>query len=344
MTVIHMETKTGSVAPEPEKDGSVSRERYKAAASALRAHKDSTVGVTWKDLATQIGGEYSDTTLSLFSNEKYPRENARRVTEAVEEFLGLVAERRKLVTNTAYVATSVSRRLLGLLKQVVLLTKIGVAAAESGTGKTKTLQHYWSEHPRSIYIKANALFASRSATSWPLMLKLATAVGLTAVGKNKQAGAYEAIVAGLRNTSRLVIIDEAQFLQNDSLDLIRCIHEEANIPVVLAGNESLYERGPGGYGNSAAFVQFQSRCLRTRFGTGDIKAADVEAIAEQLVGVDVARDAASLLLDQARAAGGFRRLVTLLQIAQTLRDGNGAVRKTHVVRAIEDAGTWGGAQ
>lgn len=328
----------GSGGAEPPNNGAVTVERYERAAAALKSHK-STTGATWDDIATELGGQWSKSTINSYAGGKYPLENARNITEAIEQFMSTLDERRSLVTQTAFVETSIALKVLSLLKKATLLTKIAVIAAESGTGKTKTLQWYWTQHPRTVYLKANATFISRHhASVWPLVRKLMLALGTAAANGNtqRQAESYDVIVNALRGTGRPVIIDEAQFLTPEALDLVRCIHEEADVPFILGGNETLYERAVGSSRGAAAFTQFQSRSFRAHLTTAEIKPSDVTLIAEQLIGVDVARDAAPILLDQARSAGGFRRLVSVLQLAQTLREGSGAVRKEHVLAAIKE--------
>lgn len=313
-------------------NGALTPDHYRRVANALKLHKSIT-GASWEELAPEFG--YKGSGLNLFANERYPIANAHHLCKAIEQTLATIEERRSLITEVRYVETTIARGINALLKKAVLLNKIVICAAESGTGKTTTFQNYYLQHPRAIYFKGNATFATSTASTWPLLVKLACALDNQRAAIGAKAMMYEIILGSLRNTGRLIIIDEAQFLQPGQLDLVRCLHEEARCPVVLGGNETLYERA-GAFGSSASFVQFNSRSLRARFGTGDIDASDVELIAEQLVGIEFARDAAPILLEQARAAGGFRRLTTILQLAQTHRDGNGKVRKEHVLKGIRE--------
>jgi DNA transposition AAA+ family ATPase len=322
-------------------NGSVSVEHYRRVAAALNEYKSNTAGVTWASLAREIGGEYSESSMSVFASGKYKCESARNIVEAVERFLSLVDERRQLITEAQYVPTSLSRRMLALIKKVVLLTKIGVIAAESGTGKTRTLQEYLISAPRSIYIMCDPTMQPQHLSVWPVLYRLLASLGVHTNAKCNQVIAMVTVIDKLRNTGRAIIFDEAQFLPAVALDLIRGIHEQARVPVILAGNETMYEGARSGQ-SSAAYVQFASRSLRERFGSADIKPADVDMIAEQLVGVELAKSSEKMLVDQARSAGGFRRLVTLLQIAQTLRLGNERITHAHVVRALDEVREQGG--
>lgn len=334
-----------SAATEASNNGAITQARYDRVVEALRAYKGST-RCTWAELATSIGGEYSDSTLSVLASGKYPLESSHKLIVRIEEFLRLVEERRALVTQPTFVATSVSKRIFALIKRVVLFSKIGVIGAESGTGKTRSLEEWHIGHPNATYIRANRTFSPSASSSRassspaPTMAKIAKAIGcVDALSMRSQAFVYDAIVGTLRGTGRLLILDEAHFLPSEALDVIRTIHEDANIPVVLAGHAALYDRGPRDY---ESLIAFRSRALREKFLTSQIRSTDVDLIASQIVGVDVARDASKVLLQESQSSGGFRRLVTLLQVAQTYRNSDEAVTKAHVLRAIDERPEDGG--
>ncbi len=333
MTVIELPTKAkDSAATESQNNGAISRERYDKAASALREFK-STTGRTWEDIAHEIG-DYSGSTITVFTTGKYPLGNSRNIVVAAERFLALVSERRSLLTETRYVETTIARGITAAIKKAELLNKIVVIQTESGCGKTTVLQHYAVAYPRTVYLKGNPTFRTKASSTWALQVEIGAAIDLPAGAKGMKTMLYQAIRKTLRNSGRLLIIDEAQFLEPDQLDLMRCLHEEAKIPVVLSGNHDLYERAQG-FSSSAAFVQFRSRTLHASFAIKDIQPADVELIAEQF-DIEIGRDAHAILLDQARMSGGFRRLTSVLQLAQIHRSGTGKVRKEHVLAAIKE--------
>lgn len=335
MTVIEMPGKGKDPAGTGSKgNGHGGTDEINAIASALREYKSNTAR-TWDDIGTEVG--YSGAALSMFAASKYPGTNSNAIGEAVEKFLTTIEERRGLITETKFVNTTIARGIVAMLAKAVLMTKIVIIAAESGIGKTTTLQHYYAEHPRVVYIKGNPTFHTNAASTWPFQVELAEALNITARAKGIKTVLYQEIRNTLRNSGRLIIIDEAQFLEPVQLDLVRCLHEEAKIPIALSGNDQIYERAAGAFGSPAAFIQFQSRTLRARFSARDIKQSDVTLIAEQF-DVEIGRDAEALLLNEAQASGGLRRLTTILLLAQMHRAGNGKVRKEHVLAAIKELG------
>ena len=83
----------------------------------------------------------------------------------------------------------------------------------------------------------------------------------------------QCILAKLKGTSQLLILDEAQHLSERSFDAIRAINDKAHIGIVYAGNPSVLRRM---YGRKAEeFDQVYSRttykcCLNNSFTKSDI--------------------------------------------------------------------------
>ncbi|MEN0021585.1 MAG: AAA family ATPase, partial [Planctomycetota bacterium] len=50
-----------------------------------------------------------------------------------------------------------------------------------------------------------------------------------------------AIMDHLRGTDRLILLDECQHLKRDSLDVLRDIHDEAEVPIILCGTHDLVD-------------------------------------------------------------------------------------------------------
>jgi DNA transposition AAA+ family ATPase len=321
----------GSGGAEPGTNGEVTLERYEQIATRLSEFK-STTHSTWPEIAAQIG-DIQPSTLTTFAGGKYPLKHARNLCEAVERFFAVVDERTGLITSTVYVETSLAKRMNGLIKKAVLLTKMVEIAAESGTGKTKTLQHWWAQNPRAIYIQANATFKTSVGSTFPLLAKLMRAMGRQVFIGQKPV-LYDTLCDELRGTGRPLIIDRAQWVQAGQRDMLCDLHEDANVPIIFGIASD--DREAGAFSANAG-TSFKSRLLREELRTSHITAGDVDLIAEAFGGIDVARDAAPILLSQSQLPGGFRRLVNILQLAQTFRHaGQRKVGKDHVIAAVKE--------
>ena len=85
------------------------------------------------------------------------------------------------------------------------------------------------------------------------------------------------IVAKLRNSGRVLVIDEAQHLTVRALNHLRCVSDESGIGIALVGNEEIYSklRGSG----KADFAQLFSRVgMRKQVLTNSLTAEDIRNI------------------------------------------------------------------
>ena len=101
-----------------------------------------------------------------------------------------------------------------------------------GTGKTFAIKRYAATHPNTYIIEANPCMTPQT-----LIKQLARLVA--GIEKGSIAEKFDQIVASLKDTDSLVIIDEAETLTPNQLHTIRRIRDTANIGVVLAGTEHL---------------------------------------------------------------------------------------------------------
>ncbi|MDR3087365.1 MAG: AAA family ATPase [Azoarcus sp.] len=101
-----------------------------------------------------------------------------------------------------------------------------------GTGKTFAIKHYAATHPNTHIIEANPCMTPQS------LIKLLARI-VAGVEKGSIADKFDQIVANLKDTDSLIVIDEAETLTPNQLHTIRRIRDTANVGVVLAGTEHL---------------------------------------------------------------------------------------------------------
>jgi DNA transposition AAA+ family ATPase len=106
---------------------------------------------------------------------------------------------------------------------------IAVIVGDSGTGKTTALRNYAAESHSAVLIEVDSSF-----TKNVLMEEIARALGLETKGSLTAITAR--IVEALRGRDTVVLIDEADYLSDGSLELVRrVINDKAQTGVVLAG-------------------------------------------------------------------------------------------------------------
>ena len=267
---------------------------------------------TWARVAAEIGG-YDESSIGLFARGRYPGNPVNMLT-AIEQAREFAEDRQHNVFRPVFTDTSISKRLLRALKQTRSRGALGVVSSESGVGKSTTWTEAVKTDHRLLILRANPTLSFKP---WPLVSTLLKVAGQGDGKRQSPAHAFEALRETFRTSRKDLIIDEAQFVSRDGLDILRCLSEDAGISILFSGNEQIYERGLMLRADPAAFVQFQSRCLvDEHLKTAHITRADVGLIASQLLSEDVLDEEISdVLLAQAQAPGGFRRLTCVLQRA-----------------------------
>ena len=190
---------------------------------------------------------YSSTTLSLWRNGKYDGDYAK-VAEAIHSFLDIQkkqkAEAEQPTKLTTFVETSVSKRLFEVANMCHVSCEMGVAYGEPGLGKTSAAKAYAKKYPSTILIESYIGYTSKV-----FMQEIANRLNIEpnrAMHYN-----FEQSIARLKDSDRLLIIDEAEYLRYETLELIRRIHDMANIGVLLVGLPRLVENLRGRRGQYA---------------------------------------------------------------------------------------------
>ncbi|QDH13832.1 AAA family ATPase [Formicincola oecophyllae] len=125
---------------------------------------------------------------------------------------------------------------------------IGLIAGAPGTSKTMTARHYSETTPRVWLVTADASVASPRG----ILKRLGETLGM------EGRVTFTALVARLRGTGGLVIVDEAQHLSVRALDQLRAVNDLADLGMVWMGNEPL-RAAIEGLGQKGSTAQISSR-------------------------------------------------------------------------------------
>jgi DNA transposition AAA+ family ATPase len=106
---------------------------------------------------------------------------------------------------------------------------IAVIVGESGSGKTTALRQYAMESHSAILIEVDPSFSQVT-----LMNEIARALGVEA--KGGQNAVTERIIETLTGRDAVLLVDEADYLSDSSLELLRrVINDKSHTGVVLVG-------------------------------------------------------------------------------------------------------------
>lgn len=198
----------------------------------LRAMRDAH-GSKWSNskLAARLG--YNVSVVSQYLNDdgnKYPGDIAT-VERKVDDFLRNEARRRASGVETT--DSEVAQDLFTALEFCRKTNGVAAIVAESGEGKTRALE---------LYLKGNPTVILFHVRSWSRDLSSIEGAMLDAAGRagwDNRTKRSLFLVQKLRDTDRLIIVDDAHKLTKPALQYLFDLHDETNCPLALVGTFAL---------------------------------------------------------------------------------------------------------
>lgn len=273
----------------------------------LQAHI-ATTKISQTDVARAIG--MSPSAVNMFLTGTY--KNPLMVVKALKGYFFTKERQAGEVQLPELAETSVYNEVTGILNYVHSQRDIGVIYGPAGIGKSTALKAYKEITPQTILITANQTIAGTTG----LLDEIATALGRAGGGSARRV--RKVIVDLLKNSGRMLIVDEAQHLSYKALETLRSIYDECGIGIALAGNESIYGNMVGK--GAAPFAQLFSRVGIKRELTGQIKLEDISA----LLGAELDSQSLAYLHRVALEPGGIRAVMKLYKLARISADEQGA--------------------
>ena len=186
-------------------------------------------GMNQTQLARGIGT--SPASISMYLNGTYAEKggNYETIEPKIEAFLEVQeskAQREELVLG--FVSTKTTRRISEVMRDAHEAGDTVVIYGQAGLGKTQAVKNYCEKNPAAILIEANPSF-----TALVLMRKLAAAAKVSTVGSLNDL--FESVSDRLRDSGRLIVVDEAENLPLRALEIIRRLHDDTGCGLVLSG-------------------------------------------------------------------------------------------------------------
>ena len=149
---------------------------------------------------------------------------------------------------------TVQSRAFGNFARIAVQTRSIIAVVgDSGAGKTRSAALYMQENPTAIYYYVT----EQTAGAAVLRNFLFAAAGIRGARGRVEGGALVAkkreLNERLRDTDRLVILDNAHRLSRAAIQLLMDLHDIAHLPMVFLGTDSLLPK-------IKSDVQWWSRC------------------------------------------------------------------------------------
>ncbi len=271
----------------------------------LVGYMDAT-GKSQSDVARGTG--LSTGTISQFIGDKYGA-TLINVAKKIAAWLSLEARRAAAPSDPLWIQTKNAREILMVLAQCHELRDLGMVYGAAGSGKTRTAQHYKGENPDTILITCTRAIRHPRA----FLRHLAQLENVKASTAGSMDSLLDGVLARLRNSGRLLIVDEAQMLDYGAIELVRSLHDLAGVGVVLMGNEIIWQMLYEGR-TRAQYEQLASRVGIKRYVQPGFPRADVEAVARQYIN-GAENECIAYLATKAEGVGGLRSVVKHCRLA-----------------------------
>ena len=152
-------------------------------------------------------------------------------------FINREAEKEKSQKITArFVPTVTSRKGMEVIRYAHLDGDLNVIFGAAGLGKTMILREYAAQHRDALLIEADPGYTARV-----VLEELCNLLGLSKRGNMHELS--EACIAALRDSGRILMVDEAENLPYRALETLRRIHDKSGIGIInLKGKRGEYQQ------------------------------------------------------------------------------------------------------
>jgi DNA transposition AAA+ family ATPase len=205
-------------------------------------------GIKLAQIARECG--YSATVISEVLGNTY-RGNVDKVIHAMNDWMERDCRRSLARTPKDFVPTRVAEAIQTIVNQADKRCMMAAIVVPAGAGKTKVLQ-ILNEQMRGIYI-----YCDEQLRAGELLRLIARSLGKE-FGSVGLSAIRRWVIDNLLGTNRILFLDEAHQLNRKTLNTVRSIHDQAKVPVVMAGTAEIMDHlndRTDGRG------QFSSRCL-----------------------------------------------------------------------------------
>jgi len=220
-----------------------------------------------------------------------------------------------------FIPTQNYQRMLALCNELLgpaLGVEIAAVVGRAGRGKTTAAEKIYTINDGTIY----CLY--REAWSHLELLREVT-FRLSGMRPRTRSKCEEMIKSELANRRRIIMVDEADRMNLRCLNVLRNIHDDCNVPLLLIGEEALTA-------NLEAERRLISR-VRQTIAFGGVTQADVVVFFRKNLDQDLTPEQAGKVLKF--SAGDFRRVLIAAVRAERIMGSSGIAKITD--RIIDEA-------
>ena len=183
------------------------------------------LGVSNAQISTFLAGSYKGNVHNLEQKLKNFIENFIPNEDKSQEIEFFIENK-----NTKYV----DHIMVKAIEQI----RLSVITGNAGYGKTTAIKRFIKNRPEAIFIKANNLFTTKD-----FLEILCNELNIKIENRGRQM--FESVINTLSRTNKFIVIDEAEWLKDKTLDMVRNIWEESKTPIILSGTLHLKQNLKG---------------------------------------------------------------------------------------------------
>ncbi|MDW0617337.1 AAA family ATPase [Mannheimia haemolytica] len=293
----------------------------------IKQHLSQT-GVTQNQLARESG--INAGALSSYLNGSYAGDIANLEAKLTAYFAKKEVQAREFVEAPAFIETATARQIFKTLEFAQIANCMATVYGMSGVGKTKAIQEFKKGRANVWLVTASP---SRSSLS-EILYEIALELGISDAPRRK--GTLSRLIARkIKGTEGLLIVDEADHLPYEALEELRIMQEEANIGLVLVGNDKVYTRMKGGISPHHEYARLWSRVAKNT-SIQKTKQADTKAVAKAW-GLEEDTEALKVMQSITETGGGLRILTQTLRLAGMVAKGlDQAITADLIIKARQE--------
>jgi DNA transposition AAA+ family ATPase len=257
-------------------------------------------------LAVARGCGLSPTVISQFLRGEY-KGDLNAVIRAIQNFLIMEEEREAAFLSPRFADTEQSLEALSVCALAHKYRFLGLILGRAGLGKTMALREYSRRHSNAVLITSSTWSSSRGAIAKLLSRALRVSTGYYSL-----SDAVELIVHRLGSGS-IILIDESQCLDVQTLEGIRFIGDSGKVGIVLSGTLSFASR-MSDKRVGMNYEQLASRIGCRRTLPEKVEREDVKKIVSQAI-PNAPADIVDFCHEKCNGAGAFRTMTRYLQLA-----------------------------
>ncbi len=265
----------------------------------LQAHSKTQ---SW--LAANIG--VSDAQLSSYLKSSYVGD-VQSLELKLNNFIdNFIEPNNKSQDEAFFIKTKNTTSVTYILEKAIKQTRLSVITGNAGYGKTTAIKRFIKDRPEAIYIKANNLFTTKDFLE---ILCQRLNIKIERRGRDM----FNNVIKALSRVDRFIVIDEAEWLKDKTLDMIRNIWEESDTAVILSGTLHLKQNLKGARGE----LDYVDSRVRGRVTLNSLNDSEFKAVCSHY---GVEKEALKKV--KAFTGGNFRLTIFLLEESRDLADLN----------------------